>query len=224
MGFVQQTDLVKAFEYFDLKDKKFDVPKIINRFLKGNVNDEERIGFKNNLLIHLMESKRLSWDLTIPVKNHCTHCGGRGFDVILFAIEKEKCHLRISKDSQGKTIYSGCNGTGWKIGECRTCSGTGIFQENLCPTCWDKVTSKSRGTYLYKKTNFFEGKKCLICNGTGEVNKLVQRMTDIQDARICKKCNGSGILTEIGTSVISSAIADKLKNMISENAAMGKVA
>jgi DnaJ-class molecular chaperone len=192
----------KSFSLHGLKNG-YDVNKVMSRFFKGDITSYSRISTKNNLLINLIESNNLPMNIEVPVRNQCKECNGRGFELIPFITEKVKCMLHIYKDSNGKEIYEGCNGTGFKIDKCTRCNGTGKIGENPCPTCWDKIQKRSRGTYLYKKTENFPGKKCLICQGTGEVKKVVPRETQIKEVKHCSKCNGTGINKNIGTPVIS---------------------
>jgi len=210
--YLQMEDVKCAEKNFSLDKFKngYDVNKVMSRFLKGDITSLSRIFTKNNLLIHLIESKNLPMNLEIPVRNQCKDCHGRGFELIPFATEKVKCVLRVYKDKNGKDVYEGCNGTGWKIDKCTRCNGTGKIGENPCPTCWDKVKKRSRGTYIYKKTENFQGKKCLICQGTGEVKKVVKRETNISDMKLCTKCNGSGINDNIGTPVIKPSDLQKM--------------
>jgi DnaJ-class molecular chaperone len=199
----------KSFNLDKFKNR-YNIDKVISRFLKGDITSYSRISTKNNLLIHLIESKNLPLNLEVPVRHQCKECHGRGFELIPFATEKVKCMLRVYKDSNGKEVYEGCNGTGSKIDKCTRCDGTGKIGENPCPTCWDKIKKRSRGTYLYKKTKNFPGKKCLICQGTGEVIKVVKRETTISEMKICTKCNGSGINLNIGTPVIKPEDLQKM--------------
>jgi len=233
MAFVQRQAVEEALADFGLLNvKKIDPGKVISKFLKGDITDPDRIESKNKILIHLIETQNLGFGLSVPIRNQCTHCGGRGFDVILFSAELVKCELHIIIDEKtGKRIYEGCNGTGWKLGECTRCGGSGKLEQSesdpsekgftelyvdghndsICYTC------KGRGTYLYKKTDKYPGKKCLKCHGTGKVKKLIQRESEIASVNLCKKCGGSGISTNIGTAVINPELANKLKALIPES-------
>jgi hypothetical protein len=191
------------------KTKKLDINKVLSKFLKGDIEDAHRIEHKNTLLVFLIESLKLNINTELDLGNKCSCCQGRGFDIIQFGIELTKCPLIVSIDPISlKKVYSGCNGTGWKIGECTRCQGTGRIGEIPCGTC------KGWGTYLYKKTDKYDGKKCLICHGTGQIKKMVPRNSEIKEISTCVKCNGKGISTDIGTTVLSPALAEKLKKVL----------
>lgn len=179
---------------------------VTNRFLKGNTFKPERIEAKNNLLLHLMQKNGLISPPKISIENACPHCDGIGFEV-KFHIKESNCEV--------------CNGTGWKIGQCRTCNGTGLFGDNPCPTCFNPRTKKGRGTYLYKKTTNqdgtvkYPGKKCLSCNGKGKTKKLLFiNNSNIKEIIPCKKCGETGISKHIGTRVLDSFTAQKLKSKL----------
>jgi DnaJ-class molecular chaperone len=214
--YLPMEEVVAAEKSFNLDKLKngYDITKVISKFLKGDVASHSRISTKNNLLIHLIETRNLPMDITIPIHHQCKECYGRGFELLPFKTEKVKCMLRVYKNANGKEIYEGCNGTGFKIDKCTRCNGTGKIGENPCPTCWDKIKKRSRGTYLYKKTENFPGKKCLICQGTGEVVKVVSRDTKIEKLNLCSKCHGSGIDDNIGTPVIKK---EDLQRMVHIN-------
>jgi len=199
--------------------KNLDIQKVIMpRFLKGDVTDPKRIEAKNNLLIHCCEIQKLSPNFEVNIRNQCTACNGRGFDLVLFDVtDTIPCKLVITINENGKTIYSGCNGTGWKIDACIKCNGTGKIGEIPCPTCINHKTGISRGTYQFHPTlprdgnKGFAGKKCLVCKGTGKLKKIVQGSLNIKEAHICKKCSGSGTTTKIGTAVIDHQLGELLK-------------
>jgi DnaJ-class molecular chaperone len=205
-------------DYNLLNVKKLDITKVVSRFLKGDVTDQKRIESKNILLIHLIETQMLSNNFEIEVRNQCSACSGRGFDIIMFETELIDCPLVIKTNKSGKKIYSGCNGTGWKIDECSKCNGTGRIGEVPCPTCINRKTGISSGTYHFHPTRDrgeqkgFSGKKCLICKGTGKIKKIVQRESDIKEICTCAKCSGSGINKTIGTAVIDKKMGEILKN------------
>lgn len=211
--YLKEEDIKSAESFFNLKTK-YDIKKIINRFVKGDIHNPERILAKNNLLIHLIETYNLPFKIDVSIRQQCKVCSGRGFDIVPFVTEMTKCVLRVYKDPSGKNIYEGCNGTGFQIDQCSRCEGTGKIGENPCPTCWDKLRKISRGTYLYKKTKNFPGKKCLICQGTGQVKKAVKRKTEISELHICKKCNGSGINDNIGTPLISPEVMIDIQDLV----------
>jgi len=189
-----------------VKTKKTGIKKIITSFTKGDVKDPDRISSKNNALIFLIEQHIIEKNVIIPIKDQCPICGGRGFEVQFFDVVSEKCKLVISIDSStGKRTYSGCNGTGFKIDGCTRCNETGQIGELVCGTC------KGRGTYLYKKTDKFPGKKCLICKGTGVVKKLNQT-NDIKKISFCEKCKGAGIFSTFGFPVIDPQMGEILKS------------
>lgn len=179
-------------------DKDISIKKIINIFSKKDINNEELILSKNEVILHLIKERKLSYVPKIHIKNICKHCYGIGFNIKFFKLEEEKCPK--------------CNGTGWKIGECKKCSGTGKIGEIDCKTC------KGRGTYLFKRTLLngevhFPGKKCVNCRGKGTIKKLNQD-PKIQETTKCTKCKGTGLNFEIGTQLISNDLGKKLKSMV----------
>lgn len=216
MSFLNEEVLENALTVIGLKNvNKIDASKILSKYLKGDTHDPIRIESKNNLLIHLIESQNLGFDYQIPIGNKCSHCNGRGFDFLLFKVEEARCKLTISIDPfTKKRNYEGCNGTGFQISECKSCYGTGKVGESPCPTCFDKIKKKANGTYIYKKTKKHPGKKCLKCNGTGKIKKLVQRESEIKNISLCKKCNGTGISDKVETPLINSEVGKKLKKLV----------
>jgi len=196
--------LESSKQVLNIKSKEVNVLKVMSYFLKGDITDQKRVESKNNILVHLF--KNLEVAPPIPVRHTCTNCEGRGFNPVFFDVVEERCEA--------------CKGTGWKIAPCTRCNGTGLIGDVPCYTCLDRRTGKGRGTYLYKKTDKHSGKKCLICGpgtlpgepGRGKVKKLIQRDSNIKEVIICKQCDGTGINEKIGTPVLNTLIAEKLKN------------
>lgn len=164
-----------------------------------------------------LESQHLNPNFEINSDKSCKYCHGRGFDIILFKTELIKCKLSIIYKN-GKAIYEGCNGTGYKITNCWTCNGTGKFGENPCPTCINPKTGIGYGTFVNWPSSDPKrpGIKCFKCGGTGKIKKLIQRETEIKDAPKCKKCNGTGVNTNIGSPVIPSETAKILMSILSK--------
>lgn len=200
------------------KIKHLTPDKIMSKFLKGDLTDPTWVQSKNDALIWLIEKYNLDHNLSIESKDKCHSCNGRGFDILLFKSETVHCKLTVVTSENGKKVYYGCNGGGWKIGECRDCRGTGKIGEIPCPTCLDKKTGISRGTYQYRPTKGYKGKegfkgiKCLKCGGEGKVKKLIQSETQIEKVDVCKKCGGAGIHTNLHTTIDNLPSAEKLKN------------
>lgn len=175
------------------EDEKTDLSKIaISKFLKGTIT-EEKTHAKNVVLINHIHNLGLTYVPPTQIRNQCPTCSGNGFNVIFVSSEEVKCTT--------------CNGTGWKISGCTKCSGTGRIGETPCFIC------HGRGTYIYKKTDKYPGKKCLDCMGIGKVKKLVQSDSKIQEVSACKKCNETGMFTEVRTQLINSDMAEKLNNL-----------
>jgi hypothetical protein len=214
-------ELVKvSLENLNLsKVRKLDISKVMSRFVKGDISDQNRIQCKNNLLVHLFESQNLPADFVVEGKYQCKACNGRGFDMALFETEYVDCPLIIITKN-GKTTYSGCNGTGWKISECSKCHGKGLIGNVPCPTCINKKTGIASGIYCFhptkdrKERKGYSGKKCLVCGGSGKIKKIVQRESIIKDISPCKKCSGSGISKEIGTVVINKNLGELIKSKV----------
>ena len=196
MQFISTESLTKSLKELSIKDdlEKISIERVMNRYLKGNSSDRERIESKNNILVHLIDVKKMTKAPEIHIRNQCKSCNGRGFNLEFFTVEEVKCVK--------------CNGTGWKISLCKKCDATGRIGEIDCFKC------KGRGTYLYKKTEKYEGIKCLVCMGKGKIKKIVQRDTEIKSVSECKKCDGTGI-QKLGTSVISGELGKKLKQNLS---------
>jgi hypothetical protein len=190
-----QAELFQSSKQVLQIQSKPEVNKVISSFLKGNITDPKRIESKNNILIHLF--KDLNEAPEVPIHHSCKSCQGRGFNLIYFEIEEIKC--------------PSCKGTGWKISDCTRCNGTGFIGNTPCYTCLDRKTGQGRGTYIYKKTEKHEGKKCLSCGGIGRTKKLIQRESKIKKVIPCTKCDGTGINDKIGTPVVNSELAEKLK-------------
>jgi len=212
--FISEAVVEKSLEYFGLIGKGIHVRKVISIFEKGDICNPERIELKNNLLVHLIESKNLVTNFVVEIKNPCKYCEGRGFDIQLYKTEYVTCKLKVTIQD-GKTIYTGCNGTGHKISECKTCRGTGKFGENPCPTCFDPKTKNGRGTFVHWKTSKPNSEiKCLTCMGEGKVKKISKRDTQIKQVNICQKCSGSGINNHLGSPVINQTTAEILKSLL----------
>jgi len=137
-----------------------------------------------------MIQRQQNSDLGIYIKNKCVICNGSGLDHSIFQTVDAKC--------------TACNGTGWKIVPCSRCDGTGKIGDIPCYTC------KGRGTYIYKKTDKFPGKKCLTCAGTGSVKKIIQK---IDSLKLCSNCQGLGIVkskNDLPNPVLSQEIGEEL--------------
>lgn len=214
--FISQDVVQRSLEELDLlKIKNVNIKKTVLKFSKGDIHNSERIISKNNILLFLMESQKISYALDIDVlPNKCECCGGRGFNVFTFDSVFVKCKLEIIQHPNGKVTYYGCNGTGRKITKCLKCGGTGKIGETPCPTCFNPKTKQSMGTFVHWKprnSDRQEEVKCLKCLGSGEIKKLIQRETEIKNVDTCLKCNGSGINNNIGTPVLTLSTAELLK-------------
>lgn len=192
--FVSSEDVTKSKLVFGINNDKFSPTKVVTTFLKDKDNPE-KLKHKNNILIHLIESGQVEKDISIPLKDKCNSCDGKGFNVTFAEVKT----IEISCPS--------CNGTGFKIAECSRCSGTGKIGETPCFVC------KGRGTYIYKKTDKYPGKTCIKCGGLGMIKKLEQETPIITNVHICKKCNGLGIDMNIGTN-LGDKLKEKLKKAV----------
>ena len=214
--FITQDVVQRSLEELGLLNtKNVNIQKTVLRFSKGDITNSERVSAKNNILLFLMESQKISYNHEIDfLSNKCKCCGGRGFHVFIFESILVKCKLEIIQHPNGKVTYYGCNGTGKKITKCLKCNGTTKIGETPCPTCFDPKTKESKGTFIHWKPRNSERPedvKCLKCLGTGKIKKLVQRETEIQNVDKCLKCNGSGIDNNIGTPVLTMSTAELLK-------------
>jgi len=216
--FIAQDVVNRSLEELGLLNtKNVNIYKTVLKFSKGDINNSERIIAKNNILLFLMESQKISYALNIDVlQNKCKCCEGRGFNVFTFDSILVKCKLEIVQHTNGKVSYYGCNGTGHKITKCLKCNGTGKIGENPCATCFDPKTKQSMGTFIHWKPRNPDCKEdvmCLKCLGSGRIKKLIQRESEIKKVDNCLKCNGSGIDNNIGTPVLSATTA-KLLNLL----------
>ena len=173
-----------------------DFQKILNRYLKGDINSEKRVESKVNVMIHLIEKMKLEKLPVIPVRNQCKSCEGRGFNLEFFEVEEIKCPDCID---------------GWKFCDCKTCSGTGRIGEIPCHTCKDTGVYVYRRVINHKKEVIHQGKKCIKCSGKQKIKKLVQRDSHIKLVHNCDRCKGTGISTTLGTSVLSLEHYEKIK-------------
>jgi len=171
--------------------KNLNIDTLINRFLRGTIQST-RVDAKNIILIDLIHKGSYANPPKLNLPNMCPHCDGRGFN-IKFQFEEIKCPLCIN---------------GWKVSQCRTCLGTGRLNGVPCFTCYDWKTKESRGTYLYKKTKNYPGKKCLNCNGTGK-SQQISSQNKISAIDFCEKCNKSGLIN--GNKKVSTKELDNLR-------------
>jgi len=207
------------------KTKILNPKKIMAKFSKADVTDQEMIDAKNIVLVSWIESNQSLRPedynkLQVKVKNPCRVCGGKGVLINTFKVEMTKCKFVVFDRPDGKKAYQGCAGTGWRIGECQKCHGTGKIGEQPCPTCFDHKHKISRGTYQYRPTkgrkgkDGFDGIKCINCGGSGKIPKLIQRPSEIESVCTCEKCKGTGANNEVGTPVINLENASKLKSLV----------
>jgi len=194
MYFISQENVARSLEFLNLDQiKKLDVSKVITKFIKGDIQNVERITAKNNVLINLFETENFDFETEIPIKDKCIECKGRGFDIISFKAELQTCPT--------------CNGTCYKIAKCTKCDGTGKIGEIKCGTC------HGRGTYIYKETDHYSGKKCLDCRGTGKIKVLIPRDSKIKEVHVCSSCKGTGIST-FRNSILNKQLATEIKEKL----------
>lgn len=193
--FVSEEVLANSKSFLGVTEGKCSASRVVAVFLKDKDNPKKLL-HKNNILIHLIESGQVEKDVEIPLVNKCSSCHGKGFNL---SFEEIKI-IEITCPT--------CKGTGFKITECTRCNGTGKIGETPCFVC------KGKGTYIYKKTDRYPGKICFKCHGSGKLKKIEQENPIVKEVHICKKCNGLGITTKIGTN-----LGDKLKEKFNKETA-----
>jgi len=149
-------------------------PEIVFKAFNEVENKKGLTWKKNGLLFHLIEKHFKPgsvYTINVPSINSCEPCGGLGFSV-----EVSKIEIAVSCNP--------CNGTGWVCKPCNRCNGTGLKDNVPCKVCKDHP-----GTYIFKKTHYYEGNECEICKGKGTKKNIVSSLNPPIE---CKVCKGSG--------------------------------
>lgn len=205
-----------AESFFNLENQEYDIPilltNFINQFKKRETKNLGQLtNAKNILLRHQIEKMvekdgRFNLDGLIPFKNVCMSCQGSGERYKFFRdtmpVNCKFCDVDENTKPIGKLTV-----------KCRSCHGTGKYNNHICTTCKDPNTNKSTGYVRIK---------CRNCRGTGTYYKLVID-SKLKSTTYCRRCKGRGFIlpetepkkiTPIINPVISKDIGQKIKSTV----------